>query len=51
MSIRPAIPADLDTIIELVHGLAEYEREPEAVYSNGTSSSGTSSAPARTPKC
>ena len=31
MSIRPAIPADLDTIIELVHGLAEYEREPEAV--------------------
>ncbi len=31
MSIRPAIPADLDTIIELVHGLADYEREPEAV--------------------
>ena len=31
MPIRPAVPADLDTIIELVHGLAEYEREPEAV--------------------
>jgi GNAT superfamily N-acetyltransferase len=31
MPIRPAEPRDLDTIIELVHALAEYEREPEAV--------------------
>ena len=31
MPIRPAVPADLDTIIELIHGLAEYEREPDAV--------------------
>ena len=31
MPIRPATSADLDTIIELVHALAEYEREPEAV--------------------
>lgn len=31
MPLRPATPADLDTIIELVHGLAEYEREPDAV--------------------
>ncbi|MBK9341568.1 MAG: GNAT family N-acetyltransferase [Dehalococcoidia bacterium] len=31
MALRPATEADLDTIIELIHGLAEYEREPEAV--------------------
>jgi GNAT superfamily N-acetyltransferase len=31
MPLRPAGPADLDTIIELIHALAEYEREPEAV--------------------
>lgn len=31
MAIRPATPNDLDTIIELIHGLAEYEHEPEAV--------------------
>ncbi|OAI40326.1 diamine acetyltransferase [bacterium SCGC AG-212-C10] len=31
MAIRPAVEADLDTIIALVHGLAEYEREPDAV--------------------
>jgi GNAT superfamily N-acetyltransferase len=29
--LRRAAPADLDTIIELVHALAEYERMPEAV--------------------
>jgi GNAT superfamily N-acetyltransferase len=31
MALRPARPQDLDTIIELIHALAEYEREPEAV--------------------
>ncbi|MCC6386750.1 MAG: GNAT family N-acetyltransferase [Dehalococcoidia bacterium] len=31
MPTRPAVSADLDTIIELIHGLAEYEREPDAV--------------------
>ncbi|HQW52111.1 MAG TPA: GNAT family N-acetyltransferase [Tepidiformaceae bacterium] len=31
MAIRPATVSDLDTIIQLVHGLAEYEREPDAV--------------------
>ena len=31
MALRRAVPTDLDTIIELVHGLAEYEREPDAV--------------------
>ncbi|MFN0096429.1 MAG: N-acetyltransferase family protein [Dehalococcoidia bacterium] len=31
MSVRPATEADLDTIIELIHALAEYEREPDAV--------------------
>ena len=31
MTIRPAREADLDTIISLIHGLAEYEREPDAV--------------------
>lgn len=29
--IRPAAEADLDLVIELIHALAEYEREPEAV--------------------
>jgi GNAT superfamily N-acetyltransferase len=29
--LRPAEERDLDTIIELIHGLAEYEREPDAV--------------------
>ncbi len=31
MSLRPAREADLDTIIELIHALADYEHEPEAV--------------------
>jgi GNAT superfamily N-acetyltransferase len=31
MAIRPAREGDLDTIIELIHGLAEYERDPQAV--------------------
>lgn len=31
MPLRPAREADLDTIIELIHALAEYEREPDAV--------------------
>ncbi len=31
MPLRPATEADLDTIIELIHALAEYEREPAAV--------------------
>lgn len=31
MSVRAATVADLDTIIELIRGLAEYEREPDAV--------------------
>jgi GNAT superfamily N-acetyltransferase len=31
MPLRRATEADLDTIIELVHALAAYEREPEAV--------------------
>ena len=30
--LRPAAEADLDTIIELIHALAEYEREPDAVH-------------------
>ena len=29
--LRPATPRDLETIIELIHALAEYEREPDAV--------------------
>ena len=31
MTIRDARPEDLDEIIALVHALAEYEREPDAV--------------------
>ncbi len=31
MPLRPARPGDLETIIELIHALAEYEREPDAV--------------------
>jgi GNAT superfamily N-acetyltransferase len=31
MALRAARESDLDAIIELVHALAEYEREPEAV--------------------
>ncbi|MEO6398275.1 MAG: GNAT family N-acetyltransferase [Tepidiformaceae bacterium] len=31
MPLRPATESDLDTIVELIHGLAEYEREPHAV--------------------
>lgn len=31
MPLRPADEGDLDTIIELIHALAEYEREQEAV--------------------
>lgn len=30
-AIRPAGPADVDTILGLIHELAEFEREPEAV--------------------
>jgi GNAT superfamily N-acetyltransferase len=29
--IRPAVPADVPTILELVRELADYEREPDAV--------------------
>lgn len=29
--LRPAVEADLDTIIELIQALADYEREPDAV--------------------
>lgn len=32
MTLRPATPDDLDTIIGLIHGLAEYEHEPDAVH-------------------
>ena len=32
MILRPARESDLDTIIELIHALADYEREPEAVH-------------------
>lgn len=31
MPLRRARPDDLDTILALIHGLAEYEREPDAV--------------------
>lgn len=31
LSIRPATPADAGTILELIRGLAAYEREPDAV--------------------
>jgi GNAT superfamily N-acetyltransferase len=31
MAVRAATEADLDTIIALIRGLAEYEREPDAV--------------------
>ncbi|MEZ4553074.1 MAG: GNAT family N-acetyltransferase [Dehalococcoidia bacterium] len=31
MPLRPATEADLATVIELIHALAEYEREPDAV--------------------
>lgn len=31
MPLRPAVETDLDTIIELIRALAEYEREPDAV--------------------
>jgi GNAT superfamily N-acetyltransferase len=31
MTIRPALESDLDTIIELIQALADYEREPDAV--------------------
>lgn len=31
MSLRPATEGDLDAIIALIRGLAEYEREPDAV--------------------
>lgn len=31
MPLRPATESDFDTIVELIHGLAEYEREPESV--------------------
>lgn len=31
MSIRPAVRADVPVILELVHALAAYEREPDAV--------------------
>ncbi|MEO8540234.1 MAG: GNAT family N-acetyltransferase [bacterium] len=30
--LRSAVEGDLDTIIELIHGLADYEREPDAVH-------------------
>lgn len=31
MPLRRAVGSDLDTIIELIHALADYEREPDAV--------------------
>jgi len=31
MTVRAAVPSDLETIIDLIRALAEYEREPEAV--------------------
>ena len=31
MPLRAAVETDLDTIIELIHALAEYERDPQAV--------------------
>ncbi len=31
MAVRAATSGDLDTIIALIHGLADYEREPDAV--------------------
>ena len=31
MAIRPATPADVATMHRLIHALAEYEREPDAV--------------------
>ena len=31
MALRRAVPGDIDTIIALIRGLAEYERAPEAV--------------------
>ena len=31
MAVRAATRADLETIIALIHGLADYEREPDAV--------------------
>jgi len=31
LTIRPAVEADAHLILELIHGLAEYERAPEAV--------------------
>jgi len=31
VALRPATDADFDTIVELIQGLAEYEREPESV--------------------
>lgn len=29
--VRPAVPADVPVVLELVHALAAYEREPDAV--------------------
>ncbi|MEW6297426.1 MAG: GNAT family N-acetyltransferase [Thermodesulfobacteriota bacterium] len=31
ITIRPAAPADVDTILAFIKGLAEFEREPQAV--------------------
>ena len=31
LSVRPATPADAETILRFIRGLAEYEREPDAV--------------------
>lgn len=32
MPVRPAVETDLDTVIELIQALADYEREPDAVH-------------------
>ena len=32
ITIRPATPADIPTILRFIHELAAYEREPDAVY-------------------
>ena len=33
--LRPAVPADVDALVGLIHELARYEREPDAVEVDG----------------
>src|SRR6266545_5040719 len=35
LSIRPAVPADVPLILQLIRDLAEYEREPQAAVATG----------------